>query len=218
MSEMFHAPAGALRSNLGLLAGTVIQELRMRPYIDRELGNGEWSYHPEYREFTVVSVQREAYRCCCTGESELFWWPAWTEQQKNGFLEDGCTLVNYYVKTAPPPPPPYPEGKPDFSPYGLRCAEIDEAALLLQDPDAFAETATEPDLSPMASDVSRDKPPKKFYERGGCPFYRGELLGGSRSTVLCDAVRPQLHGYVGLKFCEEGRKAYCPIWRARNGR
>lgn len=217
MPERFKAPEGWLRNNLGLLAGTVIQELRMRPYLDRTLGDGVWNYQPEYREFTVVSVQREGYRCRYTGESELFWWPAWTEQPNYGYMPDGCTPVRYYIKEETLPPP-YPEGKPNFSPYGLRCAEIDEAALLLRDPDAFAEAAAEPELSPMGSDISRDKPPKKFYERGGCPFYLGELLAGSRSTVLCHAVRPQLHGYVGLKFCEEGRKVYCPIWRVKCGR
>ncbi len=217
MSERFAAPEGALQNNLGLLAGTVIRELRMRPYIDRELGAGQWNYRPEYAEFTVLSVERDTYRCQYAGDGDVFWWPAWTEQPRHGYLEDGCTPVRYYIQSEPLPPP-YPEGAPDLSPYGLRCAEIDEAALLLRDPEAFAEAASEPDLSPMDSDVSRSKPSKKFYERGGCPFYQGELLGGNRSTVLCDAVRPQLHGYVGLKFCEEGRKAYCPIWRARNGR
>ncbi len=85
--------------------------------------------------------------------------------------------------------------------------------LKLTDPDAFAAVAAEPDLSPHDG-ASWYKPDKEFQGRGGCPFYMGELLSGSRSTVLCDAVRPQLHSYVEVKFCEEGRKVCCPIWRA----
>jgi len=216
MSERFSAPDGELRSNVGLLAGTVIQELRMHPYMDRELEGGQWNHQPEYLEFTILSVGRDQYQCRYSGETDNFWWPFWKKQPRYGFMEDGCTHVLYYVKEAPLPPP-YPEGVPSLSPYGLRCAEIDEAALLIRDPDAFAEAAAEPDLSSHDTGVSLSRPSKKFLEGGGCPFYMGELLSGSRSTVLCDAVRPQLHSYVEVKFCKEGRKAYCPIWRAKDG-
>lgn len=216
MSEMFHAPEGALQTNLGLPAGTVIRELRMHPYIDDELEGGHWNYRPEYLEFTVLSVRSASYRCQYSGEADTFWWSIWRGQPNHGFMRDGCTPVRYYIKEEPLPPP-Y-EGKPFFSPYGLRCAEIDDAALLLRNPDAFAAAASEPDISKWDAGVCLERPSKKFLDRGGCPFYLGKLLFGSGSNILCDAVVPQLHGYVGIKFCEEGRKAYCPIWRAKNGR
>lgn len=216
MSEIFHAPEGALQNNTGLLTGTVIQELRMRPFIDTGLGKCQWNYRPEYQEFTVLSAQRESYRCRYSGAEDMFWWPVWKEQPRYGFMDDGCTPVRYYVKEEPLPPP-Y-EGKPSFSPYGLRCAEIDDAAQLLRRPDAFAAAASEPDISRRDAGVFLERPSRKFLERGGCPFYLGALLSGHISNILYGAVGPQLHGYVEVKFCEEGRKAYCPIWRAKNGR
>lgn len=84
MGARFTAPEGKLRSNLGLLAGTVIRELRMHPFLDDGLEETPRNFRPEWLEFTVLSI-----------------------------------------------------------------------------------------------------------------------------------VDPQLHGYVGIKFCEEGRKAYCLIWRAK---
>ena len=170
---------------------------------------------PEYLEFTIVSVQRSAYRCHRPGEKELFWWPVWDKQPHYGYLEDGCTPVRFYVQNTPVPPP-Y-EGEPSLSPYGLRCgAEIDSAVLLLQNPDAFAPVAAEPDLYRRDSAVTWERPTVTFFEKGGCPFCQGKLLFGSNSAVLCEAVRPQLHRYVGIKFCEEGRKIYCPIWKAKD--
>jgi len=185
----------------------------MHPYIDHELEGGQWNHRPEYLEFTILSVGSDQYLCRYSGETDNFWWPTWEKRPRYGFMEDGCTPVCYYIKEAPLPPP-YPEGAPSLSPYGLRCAEIDEAALLLRDTDAFAEAAAEPDLSPYDNGVYLEKPTKKFVERGGCPFYRGRLNSGSGANVLCAGTRRQLHGYIGDKFCEEGRKAYCPIWRA----
>lgn len=131
-------------------------------------------------------------------------------------MADGCTPVMFYIK-AEPLPPPY-EGEPSFSLYGLRCMEIDAAALLIRDPDAFAEAASEPELSHRMAGVSLERPSGRFVKQGGCPFYVGKLLSGAGANVLCDAAAPQLHGYVEVKFCGEGRKAYCPIWRAKSGR
>ncbi len=216
MSVPFHAPEGALWSNVGLLAGTVIQELRMHPYIDQELKRGCWNYQPEYLEFTVLSIEQGQYLCQYSGKTDTFWWPTWEKQPRYGFMEDGCTPVRYYVKEAPLPPPS-PERESSLSPYSLRCAEIDEVALLLRDPEAFASAAAEPALSPRDGGVYLERPSKKFIERGGCPFYQGCLNGGSGANVLCAGTPRQLHGYVKVKLCEEGRKAYCPIWRAKNG-
>lgn len=107
MSEMFHSPEGALQTNLGLLAGTVIRELRMHPYIDDELEGGHWNYRPEYLEFTVLSVRSASYRCQYSGEADTFWWSIWREQPNHGFMRDGCTPVRYYIKEEPLPPPYY---------------------------------------------------------------------------------------------------------------
>lgn len=215
MGTRFTAPEGELRSNLGLLAGTVIQELRMHPFLDDELEGVPWNFRPEWLEFTVLSIVSGGYLCQYSGEEDTFGWPSWNTQPNDGFMKDGSTPVNYYVKEMPLPPP-Y-KSKPGFSPYALRCAEIDEAALLIRDPDAFAAAAAEREMSTRDFGVYWSPPSKRFRERGGCPFYRGEYLSGGGSNVLCDGVSPQLHSYVGVKFCEEGRKAYCPIWRAKGG-
>lgn len=53
MGTRFTAPEGALRSNLGLLAGTVIRELRMHPFLDDTLEGGAWNFRPEWLEFEV---------------------------------------------------------------------------------------------------------------------------------------------------------------------
>lgn len=214
MGTPFKAPEGALRSNLGLLAGTVIQELRMRPFWDDGLECAHWNYEPEWLEFTVLSIVAGGYLCRYSGKEETFGWSSWTKQPNHGYRKDGCTPVRYYIKEATLPPP-Y-ECKPGCSPYVLRCMEIDEAALLIWDPDAFAEAAAEPELSRWEdTSVCWEPPSKVFLEQGGCPFYQGKRLSGGKTNVLCEAVGPQLHDYVEIKFCEGGRKAYCPIWRAR---
>ena len=215
MGTRFTAPEGALRSNLGLLAGTVIRELRIHPFLDKELEGGSWNFRPEWLEFTILSVVSGGYRCRYSGEEEPFAWSSWRSQPNHGYMEDDSTPVRYYVKEAPLPPP-Y-EGKPGFSPYELRWMEIDEAALLIRDPDAFAEAAAAPETGKTDPYAFHERPSRKFTERGGCPFYQGLLNWGCGSSVLCEAVRPHLHGHVGIKFCEEGRKAYCPIWRAKGG-
>ncbi len=123
-------------------------------------------------------------------------------------------------------PEPYPRtsgGKP--SPFSLRCDEIDAAALLIRDPDAFAEAAKgDRVLSPDARHCSEEhgffeKPNGPFIahftEEGGCPAFKGSLNGGSVSTVLCALTDVQLHIYCEEKFCKKGRKVYCPIWRAK---
>ena len=215
MGTRFTAPEGALRSNLGLLAGTVFRELRMHPFLDSELEGGSWNFRPEWLEFTVLSILSGGYLCRYSGAEETFNWGFWTKQPRHGYMPDGCTPVEYYVKEAPLPPP-Y-ESKPGFSPYVLRCMEIDEAALLIRDPDAFAEAAAASETVKAEAYTFHERPSRKFTEQGGCPFYRGRLNYGYGSMVLCDAVRPQLHGYVEVKLCETGRKVYCPIWRARGG-
>lgn len=114
-------------------------------------------------------------------------------------------------------PPPY-EHSPGTSPYSLRCAEIDAAAMLIRDPSAFAEAAADLNSSAEQKYGFCEKPPKNFFAADGCPFYLSRLNFGSSAVVLCDAVRPHLHGYIQFKFCEGGRKVYCPIWRALNKR
>lgn len=115
-------------------------------------------------------------------------------------------------------PPPYESKLADFSPYSRRCAEIDTAALLIKSKDAFAAIAAEPEVSSRDLGVYWERPSKKFLAEGGCPCYQGELNYGSGANVLCDAVQEQLHGYVGLKFCEGGRKVYCPIWKEKSSK
>lgn len=70
LGTRFHAPEGCLTSNIGLLPGTVIQELRLHPYIDSELERGPWNYKPEYLEFTILSIQAGGYLCQYTGETK----------------------------------------------------------------------------------------------------------------------------------------------------
>ena len=124
-------------------------------------------------------------------------------------------------------PPPYPrqptEGK--ASPFSLRCDEIDAAALLIRDPDTFAEAAksdrvlsTEADFhSPEHAFFEKPDGPfiRHFAEEDGCPAFRGLLNAGSTASVLCALTEVQLHDYCQLKFCEKGRRVYCPIWRAK---
>lgn len=123
-------------------------------------------------------------------------------------------------------PAPYPRipGN-NMSPFSRRCDEIDAAALLIRDPDAFAETAK--DEEPVYLDahyLSRqhaflEKPDgpylRHFTEEGGCPAFRGLLNAGSHANVWCSLTDVQLHGYCELKFCVKGRRVYCPIWRAK---
>lgn len=213
MGTRFKAPEGELRSNLGLLAGTVIRELRMHPFEDNELEGVPWNFRPEWLEFTILSIVSGGYLCRYSGVEDTFAWPSWEKQPNYGYMKDGCTTVCFYVKEMPLPSP-Y-EGKPGFSPFELRCMEIDEAALLIRDPDDFAAAAAEAKMSKREAGVCLEPPSKKFREHGGCPFYQGKYRCGDSTSILCEAVSPQLHGYVEIKFCEEGRKIYCPIWRAK---
>lgn len=123
-------------------------------------------------------------------------------------------------------PAPYPIREDrGFSPFERRCSEIDEAALLISDPAAFANVAKgdrvlDPDAAYNSeSHAFLEKPDgpfiRHFTEEGGCPAFRGILNAGSTATVLCNLTSVQLHDYCHLKFCEKGRKVYCPIWRAR---
>ena len=113
-----------------------------------------------------------------------------------------------------------------ISPFTLRCDEIDAAAMLIIDPEAFAEAARgDRELDPEA-DIRSDahafyeKPDgpyiRHFTEEGGCPAFRGILNAGSTANVLCDLTRVQLHVYCEEKFCKNGRKVYCPIWVGRS--
>ena len=214
MGTRFHAPAGTLRSNLGLLAGTIIRELRMHPFLDDEQKEVHWNFRPEWLEFTVLSIVNGGYLCRYSGAEDTFIWFSWMKQPHYGYMEDGCTPVCYYVKEASLPPP-Y-ESKPNFSPFALRCMEIDEAALLIQDPDAFTAAAAEPMMSSWDDPgVCWERPSQKFREQGGCSFYQGKYNSQGNSTILCEVVGPQLHSYMGVKFCEADRKVYCPIWRAK---
>ena len=120
-------------------------------------------------------------------------------------------------------PPPYPRmahSKP--SPFTLRCDEIDDAAELIHDPDAFAEAAkgdrvlSEGDTSCYCFLEKPDGPYiRHFTEEAGCPAFKGVLNAGSTSNVLCGLTDVQLHIYCSLKFCEKGRRVYCPIWQAK---
>lgn len=114
-------------------------------------------------------------------------------------------------------PAPYPRAEHrivPLSPWNLECDSIDKAAELC-DVNGFIETATSAVQLEEGLGVFLEPPSKRFRETGGCPYYKGELNGGSPCTVLCAAVPQQLHSYVGTKFCEDGRKIYCPIYRAQ---
>lgn len=131
-------------------------------------------------------------------------------------------------------PAPYPCGQTThICPYTLRCREIDEYALLISGAEAFANAAAAeaplfpsnapPQVLALARAVGLpirpavfwNKPSRRFREEGGCPSYVGHLNGGAESTVVCALVSVQLHDYCELKFCEKGRKVYCPIWREK---
>lgn len=217
MKTRFKALEGYLDCNIGLLAGTVIRELRMHPYIDSELEDGQWNYRPEYLEFTVLSVRNGGYTCQYAGEESTFSWPAWKKQPHYGFMDDGSTPVRYYLQNAPVPPP-YESKSTSLSPYCLRCAEIDSAAQLIKDPEAFAALAAEPEVSYREFGNFLERPSNKFFTEGGCPCYQGKLNFGYGANVLCKLVQVQLHGYLETKFCEGGRKIYCPIWRAEHSK
>lgn len=112
---------------------------------------------------------------------------------------------------------PYPCGKSThICPFTIRCMKIDDAALITHDPDVFARMAiADEQLSEDMPAVFKDKPGRRFLEAGGCEFFRAHYNGGSRSSLVCALVDVQLHNYVEVKFCEAGRKVYCPIYKAR---
>lgn len=217
MAERFVTPEGELCSNVGLLPGTVIQELRMHPYQDCDLDGIRWNYRPEFLEFTIVSIDMGSYQCRYAGAERSFCWPFWEEQPDHGFMRDGCTLVRFYARTVPLPPPHLCQPASTFSPYVLRCVELDTAAELLKDGSSFSTAAAEPALPPRSAPdehVHFERPARQFWKDGGCPLFGGLLCGGRQANVLCRASHVQLHGYVRVKFCEGGRKAYCPIWKS----
>ena len=122
-------------------------------------------------------------------------------------------------------PPPYPI-RPDryLSPFCIRCNEIDEAALLIRDAVAFAKAAHSDEVLVETSDPAQgvcflEKPDgpylRGFTQEDGCPAFRGILNAGGTSSVLCALTEVQLHTYCSVKFCEKGRRVYCPIWREK---
>ena len=107
------------------------------------------------------------------------------------------------------------------SPFELRCSEIDDAAVLIRNPESFALAAkgdrvlSEGDPHPTYLEKPDGPYLRHFTEEGGCPAFRGILNAGSTANVVCGLADVQLHSYCSLKFCEKGRKVYCPIWKAR---
>lgn len=123
-------------------------------------------------------------------------------------------------RNLPPPYPRQPSTRP--SPFTIRCDEIDDAAEVIHDPDAFAEAAKgdrvlcEGDPSCYCFLEQPDGPYlRHFTEEDGCPAFKGVLNAGSTANVLCALTDVQLHDYCQLKFCEKGRRVYCPIWQAK---
>lgn len=122
-------------------------------------------------------------------------------------------------------PPPYPiRPDRDMSPFCIRCSEIDEAALLIRYAETFAAAAHSDEVLEVVDDPERgfcclEKPDgpelRGFTREDGCPAFRGMLNAGSTSSVLCALVDVQLHTYCSVKFCEKGRRVYCPIWREK---
>lgn len=122
-------------------------------------------------------------------------------------------------------PPPYPI-RPDreLCPFTIRCNEIDEAVLLIRDAEAFAAAARSDRVLGATSDPRRghcflEEPDgpyiRNFSKEDGCPAFRGVLNAGSTSSVVCALTEQQLHSYCQVKFCEKGRRVYCPIWREK---
>lgn len=93
-------PDGALTSNYGLCAETVITEIRRRPFYSREKDG--WDYSPETVHFKILEVGRHEYRCQYLDweDNDWFYWPCWTEQPHYGFWIDQCSQVRYYADTA----------------------------------------------------------------------------------------------------------------------
>lgn len=209
MAKPYKFPAGAIENNRGLPPGTRITEITGRPYLDHE--DKQWYFTPEIRTFKIISIGTESYECRYLNEDDSWWWPFWSKQPNQGFAPDGCSPVSYYL------PEPYPCGKSmSICPYTMRCDEIDAAAVLIVDPDAFAKAvAGDQQLSEDAPATYLAKPRKSFTAEGGCPAYGGELNTGNCATVICQLVKPQLHSYIGEKLCKYGRNVYCPIWRAK---
>lgn len=123
-------------------------------------------------------------------------------------------------KNLPAPYPRMAHSKP--SPFTLRCDEIDDAAELTRDPNAFAEAAkgdrelAEGDTTCYCFLEKPDGPYlRRFTDEDGCPAFKGVLNAGSTSNVVCALTDVQLHIYCSLKFCEKGRRVYCPIWQAK---
>ena len=116
-------------------------------------------------------------------------------------------------------PPPYPiRPDRDLCPFTIRCNEIDEAALLIRDSEAFAAAARSDEVleeseAPFCFLEKPDGPYiRNFSKEDGCPAFRGVLNAGSTSSVVCALTEQQLHSYCQVKFCEKGRRVYCPIW------
>lgn len=115
--------------------------------------------------------------------------------------------------------PPYPRNKIMYngSPWDLECDEIDEAAELL-DAEGFVQVvAAKLQINVEGYPLAFFHPPsKRQIEEGICPLYEGHInTGGCDSVMVCGGCGKQLHLYVETKLCEQGRKIYCPIWRAR---
>lgn len=114
---------------------------------------------------------------------------------------------------------PYPR-KPDMhpgSPWSLRCDEIDEAAELL-DAEGFVQVvAAKLQINVDGYPLAFFHPPsKRQIAEDICPLYEGHInTGGCDSVMVCGGCGKQLHLYVETKLCEQGRKIYCPIWRAQ---
>ena len=110
-------------------------------------------------------------------------------------------------------PAPYPCGQSShICPYTIRCGEIDAAAMLIRDPEAFAAAAASD--KPDTRGLFFERPTRRFAAEGGCPYYQGLHNWGSGAAVQCQLTPVRMHDYIEVKFCEGGRKIYCPIYRA----
>ena len=57
------------------MAGTVILELRMHPFLDGTLEGGSWNFRPEWLEFEALAIEHDGYRCWYSQEEGAFGWP-----------------------------------------------------------------------------------------------------------------------------------------------
>ena len=131
-------------------------------------------------------------------------------------------------KTLPPPYPIRPDR--DMSPFCIRCNEIDEAALLIRDAEAFAEAAhSDKVLEERGAPVCFLEKPDGPYLRGftqedGCPAFRGEAFRvlskytnkGSRHIPAGSVVPESIMGQTNSAVVVDGKSSGADMREGRH--